>query len=251
MHADLGSAGAEDAAVVDCCGKADHDHECVEGELFGTARIVDDLAGPLLLVGSTNRTPPRRGAVTRSIASVTNAAFSGSSSATSVVMPSGRREMRRDRFSRNAASRSATPSASMRSRASRASAATRSGGRSPESSTSRCAAAARSSALTSAVGSPSPFRMAAVAPTDTSPVCSATATGAIHDASPSRASPAVIIALDSPTDSPVTDAINRSGVRAPVRCASPANPSSGRERRATSLATAAAAASTFRRAEAM
>ena len=41
--------------------------------------------------GSTKRAPPRRGAVTRSIASVTNAAFSGSSSATSRVMPSAMR----------------------------------------------------------------------------------------------------------------------------------------------------------------
>ena len=199
-------------------------------------------------VGSTNRGPPRRGAVTRSIESVMIAADSGSRSPLIRVMPSGSGVRRRKRFCRSCASRSATPSASSWSRSSRARRATFSGGRSAASITSLWAASARSSAATSAEGNPSPSWIAAAAPTDTSPAPTPAATSDSHGDGASISSPTATMVRASGPDVPVTDDTNASGVRIPERCASPSCPSSSDERAFTSAASRDIPASTNRRA---
>ena len=192
--------------------------------------------------GSTNL-GPRRGDSTASTTEITDAADSGSSRPETRVMPSPFGEKRRYRRSRIAASRSRTRSRSSSARALRASAASCSRVREGAARRSSVAAARRWSAVTSTVGAPRPARMASAASSERVPAVTAAATstsqgGAVSGVDGAINSPTRTSVCASRNDEPMRVCTSFSGVRAPRRWASPAWPSSRRERCATSLAIA-------------
>ena len=204
--------------------------------------------------GSTNRGPLRRGDVTRSKASATSAALSGSRSPITFVMPSHCGSSFRKRRSRRARSRSAMPASSAASRSSRAFAASRSAPTPSDSATSRRAMSVRVSTGMVSLGSPSPARIASADATPRSASRTASITGDSHGValgSPAGGSlssvPTCVSDRASRPVTPVTRWISSSGERAPCLTASPRIPSSRRDLRAISPATSASRASTRRR----
>ena len=196
-----------------------HLHERIDRQLLCGARRRLDCLRARLSAGSTNRTPPRRGAVTRSNASVTSAALSGSSRPVMRVMPSGEREEPQSTASR------AEPPRDRRPR--RVEFVAPRGHAAPPSRVRPrfCGIAPGAApidqvvAATSALGSPSPADRAAADATR------ATVVGTCREASPCIAVPTVDhrARFRPPTSLSGSRPASRP-VRAPVRCARPCMP---------------------------
>ena len=182
--------------------------------------------------------------------------------------PDGSGKWVRLRACRASSSRRATPAASSSSRASRARRARRSASTPARAcATNDAAVVSNWAAVTAEFGQPSPDPITCAAAVESSPAATAAATGRNHGFGGTSTSPVTSSTPPSAAISPIRDPAetartaccfvtpvvwvrNRSGVRNPVRCASPDIPRAGRDRYAISPAITAAPAPSNRAARA-